>query len=174
MEAFEFIARRMALLVNREKTRITKLTEGFDFLGFYFVKRPSLKTGKNVIYIFPSRDSQSSIRRRIKYFTKRRAPVPPDEFVGQINEAVRGWAEYYRHTNASQAFRALHRFINTRFRRYLTYRSKGRGVGWKKYPNKRLYTRSYTWEQFLRALDWVGWPSVRILHNLCPFSGGRP
>ena len=174
MEAFEFIARRMALLVNREKTRITKLTEGFDFLGFYFVKRPSLKTGKNVIYIFPSRDSQSSIRRRIKYFTKRRAPVPPDEVVGQINEAVRGWAEYYRHTNASQAFRALHRFINTRFRRYLTYRSKGRGVGWKKYPNKRLYTRSYTWEQFLRALDWVGWPSVRILHNLCPFSGGRP
>ncbi len=53
--------------------------------------------------------------------------------------AVRGWAEYYRHTNASQAFRALQRFINTRFRRYLTYRSKGRGFGWKKYPNKRLY-----------------------------------
>jgi hypothetical protein len=25
------------------------------------------------------------------------------------------------------------------FRRYLTYRSKGRGFGWKKYPNKRLY-----------------------------------
>jgi hypothetical protein len=28
---------------------------------------------------------------------------------------------------------------DTRFRRYLTYRSKGRGFGWKKYPNKRLY-----------------------------------
>ena len=139
LEAFEAIARRMGLVVSREKTRITKLTEGFDFLGFYFVKRPSPKTGKNVIYIFPSKDSQSSIRRRIKYFTKRRAPVPPDEFAGQINVAVRGWAEYYRHTNASQAFRALQRFINTRFRRYLTYRSKGRGFGWKKYPNKRLY-----------------------------------
>ena len=126
----------MGLVVNREKTRITKLTEGFDFLGFYFVKRPSPKTGKSVIYIFPSKDSQSSIRRRIKYFTKRRAPVPPDEFVGQINVAVRGWVEYYRHTNASQAFRALQRFINTRFRRYLTYRSKGRGFGWKKYPNR--------------------------------------
>ncbi len=141
LEAFEAIARRMGLVVSREKTRITKLTEGFDFLGFYFVKRPSPKTGKNVIYIFPSKDSQSSIRRRIKYFTKRRAPVPPDEFVGQINVAVRGWAEYYRHTNASQAFRALQRFINTRFRRYLTYRSKGRGFGWKKYPNKRLYAK---------------------------------
>ena len=65
--------------------------------------------------------------------------MPPDEFVRQINQAVRGWANYDTHTKASQAFRALQRFINTRFRRYLTYRSKGRGFGWKKYPNKRLY-----------------------------------
>lgn len=139
LEAFEAIARRLGLVVNREKTRITKLTEGFDFLGFHFVKRRSPNTGKWVNYIFPSKDSQGNIRRRIKWFTKRRAPIPPDEFVGQINEAVRGWVNYYTHTNASQAFRALQRFINIRFRRYLTYRSKGRGFGWKKYPNKRLY-----------------------------------
>jgi group II intron reverse transcriptase/maturase len=137
--AFEAITHRMGLGVNREKTRITKLTEGFDFVGFHFVKRRSPNTGKLGIYIFPSKDSQRSIRRRIKYFTKRRAPIPPDEFVGQINQAVRGWVNYYRHTNASQAFRALQRFINTRFRRYLTFRSKGRGFGWKQFPNKRLY-----------------------------------
>ena len=34
LEAFEAIARRMGLVVSREKTRITKLTEGFDFLAF--------------------------------------------------------------------------------------------------------------------------------------------
>ena len=62
--------------------------------------------------------------------------MPPEEFVQQINETVRGWVNYYRHTNASQAFRALQRFINMRFRRYLTYRSKGRGFGWKQYPNQ--------------------------------------
>jgi hypothetical protein len=78
---------------------------------------------------------------RIKSFTKRRAPIPPDQFVQQINQTVRGWANYYRHTNASQAFRSLQRFINTRFRRYLTYRSKGRGFGWRKFPNKVLYAK---------------------------------
>jgi group II intron reverse transcriptase/maturase len=139
LEAFEAIARRLGLVVNREKTRITKLTEGFDFIGFNFVKRPSPTTGKNTIYIFPSKDAQRNIRRRIKYFTKRRAPVAPDEFVREINRAVRGWVNYFAHTNASEAFRTLQRFINIRFRRYLTYRSKGRGFGWKKYPNKRLY-----------------------------------
>src|SRR6202022_1500327 len=85
LQAFEGIALRMGLTINREKTRITKLTEGFDFIGFQFVKR--------------------------------RSP-----------------------NSASDSFRRLQRFINTRFRRYLNYRSKGRGFGWKKYPNAALYT----------------------------------
>lgn len=144
LQAFEAIARRMGLVVNREKTRTTKLTDGFDFIGFNFVKRRSPNSGKNTIYIFPSKDAQRNIRRRIKYLTKRRAPVAPDEFVGMINRMVEGWVNYFSHTNASEAFRRLQRFINIRFRRYLTFRSKGRGFGWKRYPNKRLYAMGIT------------------------------
>ena len=141
LQAFEAIATRMALTINRDKTRITKLTEGFDFLGFTFVKRRSPTSGKMAIYIFPSKAAQRRVRRRIKAFTKRRAPIAPQEFVQQVNQGVRGWVNYYRHTNASQAFRALQRFINVRFRRYLTCRSKGRGFGWKQFPNRALYAR---------------------------------
>jgi RNA-directed DNA polymerase len=141
LQAFEGIALRMGLTINREKTRITKLTEGFDFIGFEFVKRRSPNSGKPNIYIHPSKSSQRNIRRRIKSFTKRRAPIKPAEFVKQVNQTVRGWVNYYRHTNASDAFRRLQRFINTRFRRYLNYGSKGRGFGWKKYPNATLYAR---------------------------------
>jgi group II intron reverse transcriptase/maturase len=141
LEAFEAIALRMGLTTNREKTRITKLTEGFDFIGYQFVKRRSPTNGKMIIYIFPSKHAQRNIRRQIKSFTKRRAPITPAEFVKQVNETVRGWVNYYRHTNASEAFRALQRFINIRFRRYLNYRSKGRGFGWKKYPNATLYAQ---------------------------------
>jgi RNA-directed DNA polymerase len=141
LEAFEAIAQRMGLTINREKTRITKLTAGFDFIGFHFVKRRSPRSGKRHIYIFPSKQSQRNIRRQIKSFTKRRAPIMPAEYVKQVNQTVRGWVNYYRHTNASDAFRALQRFINIRFRRYLNYRSKGRGFGWKKYPNATLYAQ---------------------------------
>jgi len=141
LQAFEAIALRMGLTVNREKTRITKLVDGFNFIGFEFVKRRSPKSGKWSIYIFPSRSAQRNIRRRIKYFTKRRAPITPAEFVEQVNQTVRGWVNYFRHTNAGNAFRSLQRFINTRFRRYLNYRHKGRGFGWKKYPNAALYAR---------------------------------
>jgi len=141
LQAFEAIARRMDLTVNRDKTRITKLTEGFDFIGFEFVKRRSPNSGKQCIYTHPSKASQRNIRRQIKSFTKRRAPIQPAEFVQQVNQTVRGWLNYYRHTNASDAFRNLQRFINTRFRRYLNFRSKGRGFGWKQYPNATLYAR---------------------------------
>ena len=94
LEVFAAIASRMGLTINREKTRITKLIEGFDFIGFQFVKRRSPKSGKRSIYIFPSKGSQRNIRRLIKYFTKRRAPMTPAEFVEQVNRTVRGWVIY--------------------------------------------------------------------------------
>jgi group II intron reverse transcriptase/maturase len=132
LEAFATIAHRMGLGVNRDKTRITKRTDGCDFVGLQCVTRRSPTTGKYTMYIFPGKASQRRVRRRIKAFTTRRAPIPPDAFVQQSNQTVRGWANYYRHTNASQAFRTLQRCINTRVRRYLTSRRKGRGFGWKK------------------------------------------
>ena len=138
LSAFEAIAQRMGLTVNRDKTRITRLTEGFDFLGFTFVKRRSPNTGKNTIYIFPSKASQHALRQRLRTFTKRRAPIPVADFVRQVNQTVRGWVNYFRYTNASKAFRDMQRFINTRFRRYLTFQHKGRGFGWRRYPNKTL------------------------------------
>jgi len=38
-----------------------------------------------------------------------------------------------------------------------------------KWLNRRSQRRSYTWAQLRDALAWVGWPSVCIEHNLCPF-----
>jgi hypothetical protein len=43
-----------------------------------------------------------------------------------------------------------------------------------KWLNRRSQRRSYTWEQYVQALRWVEWPSVRVHHNLCPIAGGRP
>jgi RNA-directed DNA polymerase len=137
--AFEAIAKRMDLTLNRDKTRVTRVIDGFDFIGFHFVKRKSPSSGKNTIYTFPAKSAQQKIRNRLKYHTSRRAPITPKEFVAMVNPIMTGWANYFRHTNASQAFRGLQRFVNIRFRRYLTQRSKGRGFGWKRFPNSKLY-----------------------------------
>jgi RNA-directed DNA polymerase len=137
--AFEAIAKRMDLTLNHDKTRVTRVSDGFDCIGFHFVKRKSPSSGKNTIYTFPAKSAQQKIRNRLKYLTSRRAPISPKEFVEMVKPIVTGWANYFRHTNASQAFRGLQRFVNIRFRRYLTQRSKGRGFGWKRFPNSKLY-----------------------------------
>lgn len=171
LQAFAALAKRMGLTLNEEKTRITKLTEGFDFIGFKFVKRKSPSTGKNTIYIFPSQSTQKNIRRKIKSFTKRRAPIKVEEFVAMVNEAVRGWANYFRHANASEAFRRLQRFINIRFRRFLTYRGKDRGFGWKKYPNRKLYQLGliYIGSGYLRWEKARRMPAMKAVRP--PYSG---
>jgi RNA-directed DNA polymerase len=135
----------MDLTLNREKTRETRLTEGVDFLGVQFVKRKSPTSGKNTIYLFPAKSAPQAMRNNLKYLTSRRAPIRPQAFVEQVNPLMTGWVNYFRHTNASHAFRELQRFVHIRFRRYLTQRSKGRGFGWHRYPNRKLYARGLTY-----------------------------
>ena len=139
LDVFAGMAKKMDLVINKEKTRITRLTDGFDFIGFNFVKRKSPTSGKNTIYICPSKQAQQNIRNRLKYLTNRRAPIKPKEFTELVKPVVMGWVNYFRHTNASDAFRRLQRFINIRFRRYLNYRCKGRSFGWGRHPNSKLY-----------------------------------
>jgi RNA-directed DNA polymerase len=129
----------MELTLNCEKTQITKLKEGFEFLGFLFVKRKSRTKGKNAIYIFPTKRSQQKVRDKLRSLTSRKAPITPEVFIKQIKPIMMGWVNYYRHTNAIKAFRGLQDFVNKRFRRYLTYTKKSRGFGWKRYPNRKLY-----------------------------------
>ena len=128
----------MDLTRKREKTRETRLAEGFAFLGGQFVTRKSPTTGKPAISLFPAKAAQQPMRNKLKSLTSRRAPSSPQEFLAQGNPLLTGWVNYFRHTNASQAFRGLQRFVNIRFRRYLTQRSKGRGFGWQRYPNRKL------------------------------------
>jgi hypothetical protein len=137
LAAFEGIAKRMELTLNRDKTHVTRVTEGFDCIGFNFVKRQSPRSGKNTIDIFPAKSAQQKIRNRLKDITSRRAPISPQEFVEMGHPIVTGWANYGRPTHASQAFCGLQRFVHIRFRRYLTQRSKGRGFGWKRLPNSK-------------------------------------
>jgi len=65
----------MALTLNRDKTHVTRVTDGFDFIGFNFVKRRSPRRGKNAIDIFPAKSAQQKIRNRLKYILHSAQPM---------------------------------------------------------------------------------------------------
>src|SRR5262245_33858569 len=111
LAAFEAIAKRMERTLNRDKTRVTRVTEGFDFLGFNCVKRRSPTSGKQVISMFPAKSAQQKIRNRLKYVTSRRAPISPKEFVAMVKPMVMGWGNSFRH---NPAYRVMSRSRATR------------------------------------------------------------
>jgi RNA-directed DNA polymerase len=162
LAALAAIATRMDLTINRDKTHVTRLTDGFDFIGFQFVKRKSPSRGQNTLDMFPAKSAQQKIRNRRKHLTSRRAPISPQAFVDMVNPMVTGWVNDFRHTNVSQAFRRLQCVVNIRFRRYLTPRSKGRGFGWKRFPNSKLY-----------AMGLVSIGSGLLEYTAKPGHGGR-
>jgi RNA-directed DNA polymerase len=138
LAACEALSRGMGWVGNREKTRRTKRTDGVDVLGCQCIQRRRPPRGKWTLDIFPSKAAQRHVRRRMKCFTKRRAPMSPDAFVQRSNQTGRGGANDYRPTNAREAFRRWQRFINPRCRRDLPHRSKGRGFGGRQLPNQVL------------------------------------
>ncbi|MFC1523066.1 group II intron reverse transcriptase/maturase, partial [Elusimicrobiota bacterium] len=111
----------LGLTVNAEKTKQVDVRKtGFDFLGFHFCRRESPRyRGRYYAYYFPVHRSEVWLRKNLRGKTSMRAPVLPAEFVSQINETARGWAQYFRHTNADRSFHAAQRFINRRVRSYL-------------------------------------------------------
>lgn len=139
--AFAALATRRDLTLNRDKTREPRVTAGFDFRGVQFVNRKSPPSGKNPLSRLPAKSAQQTSRNKLKSLTARRAPISPQECVAKVNPLRTGGVNYFRHTNASPAFRGLPRFVNIRFRRYLTQRRKGRGCGWQRSPNRKLYAR---------------------------------
>ena len=67
------------LELKEEKTKITKAQEGFEFLGFGFIKAKSRRTGKEVAYVYPSRRSEEKIREKIRRITDYRRTVKVEE-----------------------------------------------------------------------------------------------
>lgn len=158
------VIERMGLELHPDKTRIVKVEQGFDFLGYHFVRRRSPTTGRRTFYIFPAKESQKRIRENIRNFTHRRAPIEPKEMFRRVNDTVRGWTNYYQHTNGSQAFRNLQRFINLRMRRYLSHRHHQRGPGYRRYPNAMLYQM---------GLIYIGSGRVRYTTKASPKNDSR-
>src|SRR5690606_15032671 len=85
------------LELSPEKTRVTALTEGFDFLGHRVRMRWDRRFG-----FFPSLEvpkaKTADLRYKIKQLTGRHTTLRSlGQTLQNINPILRGWANYYRH-----------------------------------------------------------------------------
>jgi RNA-directed DNA polymerase len=98
----------MGLTLSEEKTKLTHITEGFKFLGFW-IERSIGETGKMVPKVYIPDSAIKKFREKVREIT---APNTHDESVSAkiiaLNRLIRGWCQYYRCTSSpSKVFHKL-------------------------------------------------------------------
>ncbi len=103
------IMENIDLKLNTEKTRIIKAEEGFDFLGFRFMKQYSRWKKKRVTRWFPSPKSEQKIRDRILSITNSNtlSTTTPEEAKELLIPVLRGWGNYFAHSQAFRSFSGI-------------------------------------------------------------------
>jgi len=96
----EFLEER-GLKLSQEKTKITHIDEGFDFLGF------NIRKYKGKLLIKPSKDSVKSIKKKIKEVIKNNRQSKQSNLIYLLNPIIRGWANYYKHVVSKKVFRVI-------------------------------------------------------------------
>jgi group II intron reverse transcriptase/maturase len=134
---------RLKLTVNEQKTRRCSVrTEPFTFLGLTFGPQISWRTGRVYITPTPARKKVQAICAQISQVTSSRTTWRAErEQVGQLNQMLVGWANYFRLGYVTEAWRVVQQHACRRLRRWLRRKhraSPGRG---QRYPDMQLYER---------------------------------
>jgi RNA-directed DNA polymerase len=125
----QFLGER-GLLLSEEKTMITSIYKGFDFLG-----QNIRKYGRGKLLITPSKDSISAITATIKAVVKKLRTSTPDTLISHLNPIIRGWCNYHRHACVSRAFNSLDKHLWNKTWRWAKRRHPKKNASWirKKY-----------------------------------------
>ncbi len=150
LSAFEAIARRMGLVVNREKTRITKLTEGFDFIGF------NLRKYNGTLLIKPATTSIAAVKDKVRTIIKNGGSLPPGVLIHRLNAVIRGWAFFYRHVVSKEVFSDIDQAI---------WRMTWNWARWR-HPRKRLTWIKRRYYARRAGRDWIFTDGTAVLFHI--------
>jgi RNA-directed DNA polymerase len=119
---------RFKLTINREKTRVVKLTEAganLSFLGFTFRYDRDLRgRGHRYLNVFPAKKSVIRVRERLRLLLASNPVTPLPTLIGRVNRLLQGWKRYFSHGYPRMAFRAVNRYVVQRLTRHLRRRSQ--------------------------------------------------
>ena len=140
MAIMKKLLQKLKLSLNEEKSRITTVKEGFDFIGFHFLRRYITRKGKKVTMYYPSRKSVKNFKEKAKtILNRRRLFTDEGEAVRRINLLITGWTNYFNHTNAGRIYNSLQRFIDWLFYKFMAYKHKKRYLSISNNAYERVY-----------------------------------
>jgi len=118
-----FLAER-GLMLSEEKTHVTHIDEGFDFLGF------NLRKYRGKLLCKPARKSVKRLRAKVRELIRTHRTVPARVLVAKLNPILRGWANYYRHVVSAKTFSDVDSYIFWSLWRWAKRRHPKKGARW--------------------------------------------
>ncbi|MDE2630322.1 MAG: group II intron reverse transcriptase/maturase [Alphaproteobacteria bacterium] len=117
----EFLKAELRMELSIEKTRITDVKEGFDFLGYRVVQTKARRTGRRVGNLFIPKSKLNDLRHKIKVMVR---GIPTGcslaTVIERLNPVLLGWRNYYQYaTGAYDEFSHLDFWIWERVGRWL-------------------------------------------------------
>ncbi len=129
-EVADFLQKHIGLTLSEEKTQITHIRKGFNFLGFNVRKYQThnTKTGEKFL-IKPEKERVKSALREWGKLIKRHIHIKPRTLIQLLKPKMIGWAMYYRFSVSKQTFNKIDHEIWRKLRRWAKRR----------HPNKPKY-----------------------------------
>jgi len=102
----------MGLRLSQEKTLITHIDDGLDFLGWRIQRHRKRGTNRHHIYTYPAKKALAAVIAKVKMLCRQIGTNQPlDTLLGRINPAVQGWCAYFRVGVSSATFSYLRHYL---------------------------------------------------------------
>lgn len=112
------------LTLSEEKTKITHIEEGFDFLGY------NIRKYNGILLIKPSKKSLKGFMEKIRGIIDSNKGSKQESLIRLLNPVIVGWVNYYKNCVASDTFRKADYLIFEKLWQWAKRRHPKKGKYW--------------------------------------------
>lgn len=146
-EISEHLKHKVGLTLSEEKTSITYITKGFNFLGFNFRKyeqnrkhrsplkakkrkNPPTKMSNHKLLIKPQKEKVEELLRDCKETLDKMRTAKTHAVLQKLNQKLVGWGMYYRFSVSKKTFNHIYHEMWWKLYRWAKRRHPNKSKGW--------------------------------------------
>ncbi|MBQ6448969.1 MAG: group II intron reverse transcriptase/maturase [Bacillus sp. (in: Bacteria)] len=170
------------LTLAEDKTKITHISDGFDFLGFNFRQYDTSRGLK--CFIKPSKDSIKNFKAKVDERIRWNYGHNVDDLINSLNPLIKGTANYWKPTVAKKIFSDMDYYIWNKIYKFLRRLHPNKGWKWIKRKYFQSYNDGYHHSNWIligpkenNHLTKMSWTPIRrhkmITHNYSPYDKSK-
>jgi RNA-directed DNA polymerase len=141
------------LSLSAEKTKLTDIEEGFDFLG------QNVRKYNGKLLIKPSKDSVKRLMAKVRAIIKANPCTSAGQLIDKLNPLLRGWTNYHRHVVSKKIFQKIDHDTYQALWRWAKRRHREKGARW---IRRKHFDDQWTFRGRVRKEDGT-WRNVALV-----------